>query len=93
MPKIQLASLIYLEQLSVMKKILDLVSFKLGKESDDFKYIRQEIMNHTYNNLQKLFKKLEEEKIIRRCDKKCSIRQGYTDCICKGSGYINNEQI
>lgn len=85
----QIASLIFLEQLSVMKKILDLISFKLGKESEDFKYIKSEIMNHTYNNLQKLFKKLEEEKLIKRCEKKCSLRQGYQTCECKGSGYIN----
>ena len=29
--------------------------------------------------------------IIKRCPKKCSIRQGYTSCECSGSGYINFE--
>ena len=87
--KIQIASYIFLEQLSVMKKTLDLIKFKLGKDSEDFIYIKSEIMNYTYNSLQKLFKKLENEQIIKRCEKKCNIRQGYQECTCKGSGYIN----
>jgi len=90
--KIKLASVIFLDQLSVMKKTLDLIKFKLGKDNEDFKYIKQEIMNYTYNNLQKLFKKLEEESIIEKCSCKFSIRNGYSSCPdCSGSGYKNKQ--
>lgn len=88
--KIALARSIFIMSLSVMKKTLDLGKYKLGKDSEDFIYYKQQIMDFTYNNLKKLFKQLEENKIIKRCSNKCSIRKGYSDCkYCNGSGYIN----
>jgi hypothetical protein len=46
-------------------------------------------MDFTYKSLKKLFKSLEEEKIIKKCECKHSLRKGYSDCSCGGSGYIN----
>lgn len=89
--KIHIAKEIYLSSLSTTKKILDILQLKFGKDSDEFKYLKKQLFDYTYNNLKKLFTKLEEEKIIKRCPKNCSLRQGYTSCECTGSGYINFE--
>ena len=88
--KIQIARQIYLTQLNICKKILDLLQLKFGKESDDFKYLKKEVFNYFYNDMSKLFKQLENEGLIKKCPNKCSIRQGYTICeFCSGSGYTN----
>ena len=87
--KIQIARILYLEQMVIMKKLLDLLSYKYGKKSDEFLYMKKEIMNYSYQGMKKLFKKLEEEKIIEKCLKHNSIRKGFKDCECGGSSYIN----
>jgi len=86
---IQIARTIYLEQLSTMKKILDLASFKFDKRTSEFKYFKSQIMDATFNGLKKLFKKLEQEKIIKKCDCGTNVRKGYRTCKCGGSGYCN----
>jgi hypothetical protein len=86
----QIARTIYLAQLNILKKILDLLQLKFGKESDDFKYLKKSIFDAFYLDIAKVFKQLEEAKLIKRCPNKCSIRQGYTACqYCNGSGYTN----
>ena len=92
MSKINLAKEIYLSNLNTVKKILDLLSYKLGKESEEFKYLRKELFDYSYNNLKKLFIKMESQKLIKRCPKQCSLRNGYTTCEhCNGSGFVNFE--
>jgi hypothetical protein len=88
----QIAKAIFHNNLYIMKKILDLGEFKLGKKSDDYKYFKKEVMNSTYDSLKKLFKQLFDEKIIKKCNKKCNLRQGYSDCECGGSGYIDGKE-
>jgi hypothetical protein len=85
----QIAKGIFHKNLSIMKQILDLGEFKLGKNSEDFKYFKKQIFDFTYKGLQSLFKQLGDENIIKKCPKNCSIRKGYSDCECGGSGYIN----
>lgn len=88
--KIQIAKIMFLNSLSTMKAILDLIAFKVDKKSLDYKYYRKEIMNFTYGNLKKLFRTLSDEKIIVRCECKAKLRQGYSNCeFCGGSGYRN----
>lgn len=88
--KIQIPKLVFLASLSIMKKILDLISFKVDKKSSDYKYYKQEIMNYFYNGLKKLFKQLSDEKAIIKCDCKHSLRKGYSNCtFCGGSGFKN----
>ena len=89
--KYQLSASIYLKAMNTMKKILDLLGFKLDKRTTDFKYAKEGIMNYTYNNLRDLFKELETEGIIEKCSCGTNIRKGYQNCICKGSGYRNKE--
>ena len=72
----QIAKAIFHNNLYIMKKILDLGEFKLGKKSDDYKYLK------------KLFKQMFDEKIVIKCNCGANIRHGYTDCeFCGGCGY------
>lgn len=88
----QITKQIFLKQLEIMKKVLNLAEFKLGK-GEDFDFFREQIMDYFYNNLYKLFKTLETNKIVERCDCKSSMRKGYQDCEkCAGSGYKNREK-
>ncbi len=88
--KIQIAKNIFHSNLSVMKKILDLGEFKLGKKSDDYKYFKKQVMDYFYKSMKKIFKQLEQSNILDKCDCKAKIRQGYSDCkYCGGSGYRN----
>ena len=87
--QIQLAGQIFLMNLSILKKTLDLLEFKYGKESDSFKFMKKQTFDFFYNEMKKLFKKLEEDGLIKKCPNKCNMRQGYQECICKGSGYLN----
>lgn len=87
---IQIARLIFLMSLDIMKKILDLVAFKVGKKSEEYKYMKRQIMDAFYRKLRKLFKQLSDEKIIERCSCKAKLRQGYKNCKdCSGCGYRN----
>ena len=88
--KIQIARTIFLSNLTIMKKILDLVAFKVDKKSEDYKYYKKEIMSYTYIGLKKLFKQLEEAKIIEPCPCNAKLHQGFKDCEdCGGSGFRN----
>ncbi len=90
--KIQMAKEIFLISLSIMKKILDLGEFKLGKKSSDYIYFKKQVMDYFYTNLKKLFKKLLEKNILIKCGCNSKIRQGYSNCPnCSGSEYKNNE--
>ena len=87
--KIQLPKSIYLEQLGVMKQILNLAEFKFDKRTKEYLYFKSQVMDNFYNGLKNLFKKLTEEKIIEKCKQHTSLRQGWKNCSCGGSGYIN----
>ena len=89
MKELQIAREIYLKAMETMKKTLDLIEFKFDCRTKEFKYFKSEIMENTYNNLRKLFKYLEDAKIIEKCPKSHNLRQGYKPCSCGGSGYIN----
>jgi len=90
MQLIQIARNIYLEELSIMKKILDLMAFKLDQRTKEFKYVKAQVMDATYNGLKRLYRKLEENKIIKKCPCGTNVRKGFKRCECGGSGYINN---
>jgi len=86
----QLPKIIFLESLSIIKKILDLGEFKLGKKSDDYKYFKKQVFDYHYKGIKKIFKQLLDDKIIEKCKCKAKLRQGYSDCdLCGGSGYKN----
>ena len=87
--KVQLSAEIYMKTLDTMKKILDLGEALFDMRTKQFKFFKSQVMNNTYENLRKLFKYLEDNKILKKCPNKHNLRQGYRNCICKGSGYIN----
>lgn len=85
----QLAKEIFQMSSAIMKKSLDLQKYKLGKDSEEFIYYKQQIMEITYSNLKKIFRQMVIEKKIEKCPNKCSLTQGYKKCLCGGSGFIN----
>ncbi len=89
--RIQIAKKIFLMNLSTMKQILDLAQYKLGKESDDFKYFKKQTMQLFYDSLEQLFDSMVQENIIKKCSCKNKIKDGYSECAlgCGGSGFIN----
>ena len=87
--KIEIARIIFIATLSIMKKCLDIGEYKLDAKS--FTYYKKEVMDFTYSGLKLLFKQLNDASIIERCPKNCSLRRGFQDCNCSGSGYINKK--
>lgn len=86
--KVQIAKIIFHSLLTIMKKILDLVSFKVGKDSEEYKYYKREIMDYFYNGLKELFVELSNKKIFEKCPCNANLRYGYKTCKeCGGCGY------
>ena len=87
---LQIAREIYLKQLDTMKKVLDLVEYGMDMRTNKFKFAKSQIMNYTYENLRKLFKTMEDNKIVEKCECGANLRKGYTSCkYCGGSGFKN----
>ena len=87
--KKNVAEEIFLSQLNVMKEVLDLGEYKLGKESKEFSYFKRRVMDVVYNQLKELFNGLAEDKLIKKCSCNANVRHGYTDCPkCHGAGYV-----
>jgi hypothetical protein len=85
-----IAELIFLDQLEVMKEVLDLGAYRLGKDSKEYSYFKRKVMDLFYNHLRDLFKRLAEEGLIERCSCNGNVRHGYTQCPeCHGAGYVN----
>lgn len=85
-----IAKEIFLNNLTQMKEILGIGEFKFGKNSDEYKYFKKQVMNASYNNLTNLFKALKNENLIERCKCNSNLRHGYTDCeTCNGAGFKN----
>jgi len=86
----QIPKIMFLNALNTMKKTLDLLEFKLQKDTPDFKYMKQQLMNFTYDGLKKTFKLLEQKKLVKKCTCGNKMRQGYASCPnCAGSEYTN----
>lgn len=89
----QLAKSIFQMNLKIMKQILSLGEFKLGKKSEEYKYFKSQVMDSFYTGIGDLFKYFYDNKLIEKCSCKANIRNGYSDCpLCGGSGYKNNEK-
>lgn len=85
-----IAKEIFLNNLTQMKEILGIGEFKFGKDSDEYKYFKKQVMNASYNNLTNLFNTLKNENVIERCKCNSNLRRGYTDCeTCNGAGFKN----
>jgi len=84
-----LAKAIWEMQLGIMKSQLKLMEFKFGgRDSEQFRYIKEQIMNYTYESAKKFFNQMIDEKVFERCACGANMRHGWTDCSsCAGSGY------
>jgi len=92
MKEIQIAKEVYLRCLSIMKKTLDLVELAMDKRTKQWKYVRSQIFNYFYEELEKEFKYLSDNKLIKKCECSANLRKGFRNCPkCGGSGYCNNE--
>jgi len=81
-------------QLDIMKKGLSLGEFKFGKDTDQFKYFKQELMNFHYEGLKKFFLKGVKDGDFLACDCGASLRHGWQACsFCAGSGYKDVEEV
>ena len=88
-----IAKEVFLLNLDTMKKCLDLVEFKLGKNSEDFKFMKKHIMNYYYGTLKRFFEKLLKKGLFEKCSCGANLRQGYADCSeCGGSGYKDKKR-
>jgi len=88
MQKNHISKIIYLKSLNTMKKTLDLLGFKMDRRTKDFSYAKSQIMDYFYENLRKIFKEMEDNKILKKCSCGHSLRKGWTDCKCGGSGFL-----
>lgn len=81
-------------QLDIMKRILQLGEFKFGKDTDQFKYFKQETMNAVYEGTKKFFLKGVKDGDFAACDCGASLRHGWNSCnFCSGSGYKDVEEV
>ena len=79
----------YLVTLDIMKRYLDLAEFKFDKKSNEFKFMKKQIMNIVYGSLKVFYQMLVKKDLAERCSCKANLRQGYTKCeFCSGCGYI-----
>ena len=85
-----IAEIVFLAELDIMKTILDLGEYKLGGDKNAYKYFKKTVMDSFYTKLQKMLAELEKEDILKKCSCKSNLRNGYTDCAsCHGAGYVN----
>jgi hypothetical protein len=84
----QIAKPVFEQQLSIMKRILKLGEFKFGKDSEQFKFFKEEVMNSIYEGTKKMFLLLSNDGVLEKCGCGANLRHGWTDCqLCAGSGF------
>jgi len=92
----QLARIVYLRMLSVMKFTLNLEEQKYpekGRNDDRYKFFKKHLMRETYENLRDIFADFEELDLICKTDYEEDVKDGYKDGPSGGSGYINSEDF
>ena len=83
-----LAKSIFEMQLGIMKRILKLGEFKFGKDSEQFRFYKEETMNSVYENSKKFFLQGVSEGVFEKCSCGANLRHGWTECtLCAGAGY------
>lgn len=85
-----LAKSVFVMQLGIMKNTLKLMEFKFGgRDSEQFKYVKEQIMNFTYDGTKKFFIQGVADGVFEKCSCSSNLRHGYnSECEdCSGSGY------
>jgi hypothetical protein len=83
-------------QLGIMKNTLKLMEFKFGgRDSEPFKYVKEQLMNFHYEGLKKFYQQGVSEGVFEKCECGASLRHGWQTCnYCSGSGFrdkVKNE--
>ena len=74
--------------LGIMKSILSLAEFKLGKNTEDYKYFKSQVMDFFFNGLSKFYQNLVKQGYLEKCKCGAKLRCGYSSCnLCGGSSY------
>jgi hypothetical protein len=83
--------MIFEMQLGIMKSILRLMEFKFGgRDSDQYKYIKEQLMNYIFDATKKFFQQGLIEGIFEKCKCSANLRQGWKECsLCSGSGFCD----
>lgn len=85
-----LSKSLFESQLGIMKRILKLGEFKFGKDTEQFKFFKEEVMNAVYDGNRKLYVQMSDQ--FDRCDCGANMRHGWSECPkCAGSGYCDKE--
>lgn len=78
-----------------MKNVLKLGEFKFGgKDSDQFKFFKESVMDYTYEATKKFFiTNSGQGGIFERCPCSANLRHGWTECLdCSGSGFKDRKK-
>ena len=81
-------------ELSIMKSQLKLGEFKFGgRESEQYRFFKENTMNHVYEGTKRFFQKMEKAGLFERCECGANLRHGWTGCEkCGGSGWKDKEE-
>lgn len=84
-----IAKSIFEMQLGTMKNVLKLMEFRFGgRESESFRYIKEQVMNFFYDGLRRFFQQGVDEGAFEPCPCGANLRKGWQKCeSCSGSGY------
>jgi len=76
-------------QLGIMKNTLKLFEFRFGgRDSEQFRYLKEQLMNYTYDGLRRFFQQGVDEGSFESCSCGANLRHGWASCQwCSGSGY------
>jgi hypothetical protein len=79
--------------LGIMKNTLKLMEFKFGgRDSDQFKFVKEQIMNFHYDAIKRFFLDGVKEGAFEKCSCGANLRQGWRNCICAGSGFKDSKK-
>lgn len=86
--KVNVIKLVYWMNLTIMKKILSLYEYKVGKQSNEYRYFKREVMDFFYMELRLFYTDLVKQGYAEDCPCGANLRQGYSKCEqCGGSGF------
>ena len=92
----QLARMIFLRMLSVMKFTLDMEEQKYperGRNDDKYKFFKKHLMRETYDSLREMFADLMDLGLIQESENIEDVKDGYKPGPSGGSGYINSVSL
>jgi len=90
MMKMQIGKMIFEKQLSMMKATLRMGEFKFGRDTDSYKYFKEQVMDTFYKGTLSLLRDMEKNGLLKKCQCHGNLREGYQDCsFCSGCGYCN----